>query len=225
MFRSIFELFGRSPFGSMQDHMRKALTCVDLLSPLVKQVIADDWDAVKASSKEIYQLEQEADQIKNDIRNHLPKSLFMPVDRRDLLDIIHSIDSIADSVEDVAAALQLKSLHFPLQLSEPFLDLADRAIDTTRQAGLILEELDTMVKASFRGPAADKMLQMIEETGYLEHITDIAQQRFARNLLALEEVVLAPVDTFLWLQVSLEIGNLANNAERVANKLRLLISK
>jgi predicted phosphate transport protein (TIGR00153 family) len=224
MFRSVFELFGRSPFGPMQEHMNMAQKCVDRLAPMMRHVVAKDWLAVKVMSKEIYHFEQEADRIKNDIRNHLPKSLFMPVDRRDLLDILHSIDAIADTVEDVAASLQLKTLQFPEELSEPLLDLTDRSIDAARQAGRILDELDAIVEASFGGPESEKVLGMIEEAGRLEHVTDIAQQRFVRRVLELEDTM-KPLDIFLWLKVSQEIGNLANNAERVADKLRLLISK
>ena len=224
MFRSVFELFGRSPFGPMQEHMQMAQKCVDLLAPMIQRVVAGDWDEVKTISKEVYHFEQEADQIKNDIRNHLPKSLFMPVDRRDLLDILHSIDAIADSVEDVAASLQLKLLQLPEEIAEPLRDLTDRAVETARHAGQILDELDTIVRASFSGPEAEKVLGMIEEVGRLEHVTDIAQQRFVRNTLELEDS-LKPLDIMMWLKVSQEIGNLANNAERVADKLRLLISK
>ncbi len=224
MFRSIFELFGRSPFGPMQEHMQMAQKCVDLLAPMIQRVVAGEWDEVKTISKEVYHFEQEADQIKNDIRNHLPKSLFMPVDRRDLLDILHSIDAIADSVEDVAASLQLKLLQLPEEIAEPLRDLTDRAVETARHAGQILDELDTIVRASFSGPEAEKVLGMIEEVGRLEHVTDIAQQRFVRNTLELEDS-LKPLDIMMWLKVSQEIGNLANNAERVADKLRLLISK
>jgi predicted phosphate transport protein (TIGR00153 family) len=224
MFRSVLELFSRSPFGPMQEHMRMAQKCVDLFVPMIQHVVSDNWSEVKTISKQIYHFEQEADRIKNDIRNHLPKSLFMPVDRRDLLDILHSIDAIADSMEDVAASLQLKSLHLPEQLSQPLLDLASRAVTTARQAGAIVDELDLIVKASFEGPESDKVLRMIEEAGRLEHETDIAQQRFVRLVLGLEDSM-KPLDIFMWLKVSQEIGNLANNAERVADKLRLLISK
>jgi predicted phosphate transport protein (TIGR00153 family) len=224
MFRSIFELFGRSPFGPMQEHMQMAQKCVDLLAPMIQRVVDGEWEEVKTISKEVYRFEQEADQIKNDIRNHLPKSLFMPVDRRDLLDILHSIDAIADSVEDVAASLQLKLLQLPEEIAEPLRDLTDRAVETARHAGQILDELDTIVRASFSGPEAEKVLGMIEEVGRLEHVTDIAQQRFVRNTLELEDS-LKPLDIMMWLKVSQEIGNLANNAERVADKLRLLISK
>jgi predicted phosphate transport protein (TIGR00153 family) len=224
MFRSVLDLFSRSPFGPMQEHMRMAQKCVDLLSPMMHRVVAGNWAEVKALSKEIYHFEQEADTIKNSFRNSLPKSLFMPVDRRDLLDILHSIDSIADTVEDVAASLQLKTLHLPEHLAEPLLALTDRAIETAQQAGKILDELDAIVEASFGGPEAEKVLRMIEEAGRLEHVTDIAQQRFVRLVLALEDSM-KPLDIFMWLKVSQEIGNLANNAERVADKLRLLISK
>jgi hypothetical protein len=224
MFRSVLELFGRSPFGPMQEHMRVAQRCVDLLTPMIQHVIADDWAEVKALSKQIYRVEQDADRIKNDIRNHLPKSLFMPVDRRDLLDILHSIDSIADSVEDVAASLQLKALHLHKSLAEALLNLTNHAVETGRQAGRIVYELDAIVEASFGGPEAEKVLRMIEEAGRLEHETDIAQQRFVRLALRLEDQI-KPLDMVMWLKVSQEIGNLANNAERVADKLRLLISK
>lgn len=224
MFRSVLDLFSRSPFGPMQEHMHMAQKCVDLLSPMMQHVVADNWTEVKALSKEIYHFEQEADTIKNSIRNSLPKSLFMPVDRRDLLDILHSIDSVADTVEDVAASLQFKTLRLPGHLAEPLLALTDRAIETARQAGKILDELDAIVEASFGGPEAEKVLRMIEEAGRLEHAADIAQQRFVRLLLALEDSM-KPLDIFIWLKVSQEIGNLANNAERVADKLRLLISK
>lgn len=224
MFRSVLDLFSRSPFGPMQEHMRMAQKCVDLLSPMMHHVVAGNWTEVKALSKEIYHFEQEADTIKNSIRNSLPKSLFMPVDRRDLLDILHSIDSVADTVEDVAASLQLKTLHLPEHLAEPLLALTERAIETARQAGKILDELDAIVEASFGGPEAEKVLHMIEEAGHLEHVTDIAQQRFVRLVLALEDSM-KPLDIFMWLKVSQELGNLANNAERVADKLRLLISK
>ena len=122
----------------------------------------------------------------------------------------------------------LRHLHMLLQLpeeiAEPLRDLTDRAVETARHAGQILDELDTIVRASFSGPEAEKVLGMIEEVGRLEHVTDIAQQRFVRNTLELEDS-LKPLDIMMWLKVSQEIGNLANNAERVADKLRLLISK
>ena len=63
MFRSIFELFGRSPFGPMQEHMQMAQKCVDLLAPMIQRVVAGEWDEVKTISKEVYHFEQEADQI------------------------------------------------------------------------------------------------------------------------------------------------------------------
>jgi len=117
-----------------------------------------------------------------------------------------------------------KVLHLHESLAEALLNLTNRAVETGRQAGHIVYELDAIVEASFGGPEADKVLRMIEEAGRLEHETDIAQQRFVRLALRLEDHI-KPLDMFMWLKVSQEIGNLANNAERVADKLRLLISK
>ena len=56
MFRSVFELFGRSPFGPMQEHMRVAQRCVHLMAPMMQHVVADNWTQVKMVSKEIYHI-------------------------------------------------------------------------------------------------------------------------------------------------------------------------
>ena len=37
-----------------------------------------DWEAVNAAVEHIYREETAADRIKNDIRDHLPKSIFLP---------------------------------------------------------------------------------------------------------------------------------------------------
>jgi hypothetical protein len=56
-----------------------------------------------------------------------------------------------------------------------------------------LDELDAIVEASFGGPESGKALGMIEEAGRLEHVTDIAQQRFVRRVLEPEDTM-KPLD-------------------------------
>jgi uncharacterized protein Yka (UPF0111/DUF47 family) len=99
------KMFGQSPFKPLQEHMRVVLDCANQVPGLFEAVHDDDKDLVEEIREQIYAFENEADGIKNELREHLPKSMFMPVDRRDLLEILDLQDSIADTAQDIAMEL------------------------------------------------------------------------------------------------------------------------
>src|SRR5690606_23053950 len=83
--RSILGLFAKSPFGPLAEHTQRVHDTVVLLRPLMEAFIEGDWARTQEIYERISRLEHDADVIKNDIRDHLPKSLFLPVDRGDVL--------------------------------------------------------------------------------------------------------------------------------------------
>ena len=74
-----------------------------------------------AAKERIFEKEAEADRIKNDLRGALPKSLFMPVDRRDLLEVLQMQDSIADTAQDIAGLLIERRMEIPDFMQQPML--------------------------------------------------------------------------------------------------------
>jgi len=84
---TISRLFGKSPFAALQAHMIVVLECAREVQPLIEALARGDEARVMEAKDRIFEREAEADQIKNELRLHLPKSLFMPVDRRDLLEV------------------------------------------------------------------------------------------------------------------------------------------
>jgi predicted phosphate transport protein (TIGR00153 family) len=222
--RSIFNLFAKSPFGPTQAHMKKSVACARQLRPLFEAVCAEDDDEIQRVTDLIDQLEDETDQIKNEIRNSLPKSLFLPVDRRDLLELIHMQDSIADSVQEVAGMLSLKKLRLPEDLKPAVMNLVDDILSTCDMAAAISAEMDELAEASFGGLEADKVLEMIEQLDDTETKSDMIGRRLVRQLFAVEDQM-KPVDVMLWYQIFLTAGQVANYAERMGNRLRLLIAR
>ena len=222
--RSILNLFTRSPFGPTQEHMKKAIECAQQLRPLFEAVFAEDDDEVHRVTDLINQLEHEADQIKNELRNHLPKSLFLPVDRRDLLELIHMQDSIADSTQEVAGMLTLKKLRLPEELQPDALQLIEETLVTCDVAMAISAEMDELAEASFGGPEADRVLEMINQLDDVETKSDVVGVRLARQLFSYEDRM-TPVNVMLWYQIFYTTGQVANYAERMGNRLRLLIAR
>ena len=222
--RSIFDLFTKSPFGAIQSHMKKAIECAQQLEPLFYAAFAGNGDEIRRITNIIDQLENEADQIKNEIRNHLPKSILLPVDRRDLLDLIHTQDSIADSVQETAGLLTLKKLSFPTALQPEALDLIREILVTCDLAATISNKMDELTESTFDGPEAKKVLVMIDQLDDVETKSDVIGITLARRIFAMEDQM-TPVDVMLWYRIFYMAGQVANNAERMGNRVRLLIAQ
>ena len=81
----IFNVFGRSPIKPLQKHMAKAHATAHLLVDFFKATFCDDWETAKTIQQKIDQTESEADHLKRDLRLHLPKGLFLPIQRTYIL--------------------------------------------------------------------------------------------------------------------------------------------
>ena len=106
------KLFGKSPFGPVIQHAKKVYECIELVNPVIQAWLQEDWKKVEHLAKEVSDKEHEADKMKITIRSNLPKSLFYPVPRGDLLSridvVIPGDDALrVDSglLEDVSAVV------------------------------------------------------------------------------------------------------------------------
>lgn len=98
-------LFGSSPIKPLQQHMASVQECVAQLLPYINAVLAGDWDAAASEQAKISQMEREADKLKRELRLNLPNSLFMPVSRRDLLEVLTMQDKIANKARSIAGLI------------------------------------------------------------------------------------------------------------------------
>ena len=217
-------LFGRSPIKPMQEHISIVLDCAGEVPALFEALCDDDKDKVLAVKDRIFELEEQADEIKNQLRAHLPKSLFMPVDRRDLLEVLDLQDSIADTAQDIAGLLIERPMEVPKGFKKPLLALTRRCVDACEQSAKIINELDELVATGFGGRESDRVSTMIDELNSIESDTDEMAMELSRRLFASEDEI-KPVSVMFWYQLIQWIGDLADYAEKVGNRLRLLMAR
>ena len=224
MRRTIFDLFAKSPFGPLQDHMRMAMKCVALIPDLFRALEENDVSTFEDLVEKIKDAEHAADIIKNEIRGDVPKTMFTPVDRDDLLNVLSQQDSISDYAEDVAVLLSMKELPFPATIRHEFWKFLDQVMVTVKQYSQINEELDELMEASFGGTEAGKVEEMINNLGREEHKTDRLQYKLIKKLLSMEEEI-GTLNVIMWMKALEATGNMANSAEKTGNRLRLFLSK
>jgi len=224
MVRSIFGLFGRSPFGGLVQHTERVHETVQLVRPLIEAFASGDWAQTEELYVRISKLEHKADIIKNEIRDHLPKSLFMAVDRGDVLLFLKEQDGIADAAEDVAVLLTLRQTSTPEGLKQPLFDLVDAVIAVSQAWFETAHELPTLEEASFAGPEVDRVMDRIKAISDLEWEADKRQAEASKAMLRHEEE-LGAVSVFIWMSLLRVLGGIANRAENTADLLRLMLAK
>ena len=218
----IDKLVSKSPIKPMQQHMSVAILCVREILPLIDAMAAGDIEVIRDRRAEIDRLEHEADQIKHEIRSHTPKRFMMALDRRTILEILDYQDSIADITQDIAELADQRNMHLPEVMKEPAISLARSVVTACEQGQRIIDELDELVETGFGDAEVRRVDEMILELGRLETETDRQLDTAARKLFAIEDEL--GVATIFLHQVLRQIATLADLAERVGNRLRLLMA-
>lgn len=217
-------LFGKSPFGPIQRHMRVVEQCALELPPLFEALRADDAVVLLARKDEIFRLEHEADELKNTIRSSLPNTFLMPVGRRDLLDLLSTQDSIAGAAQDVASILALGKLTVPAAMDGQIMPFVNRVVDAVRKCRSAVDALDELLETGFRGRDADTVLDIAREIDAIESETDTMGMDLVRVLVD-HEADMGVLSVVFWYQLIRSIGNIADEAENVGDRLRLLLAR
>lgn len=217
-------LFGRSPVRPLQEHMSKVYACVCELEPLLQAVVKEDFDKVEQIQMRITELEHDADEMKKELRHHLPKGLFMPIDRRDLLEVLLMQDAMANQTKDIAGLILGRKMKLPEQTHQLFIEYCQRCISASHKALQIINELDELVETGFRGLQVDRVEEMIHELDVLESDTDTIQVDLRAIILTLENELKA-VDVMFVYRLIEWIGMVADHAQRVGSRLQLVLAK
>ncbi|VXC06366.1 conserved hypothetical protein [Pseudomonas sp. 8Z] len=217
-------LFGRSPIGPMQQHIAKAHECAANLVPFFEAVMVEDWAKVEQVQQDMSRLEHEADKLKKSVRLHLPKSLFLPVPRSDLLELLSVQDKVANRAKDIAGLMLGRQMAIPQALQPLMRTYVQRSVDASAQALKAMNELDELLETGFAGREAVLVETLIEELGVIEHDTDRLQIDVRRALFKLEKD-LPPVDVMFLYQIIDWVGDVADRAQRVGNRLEQLLAR
>lgn len=217
-------LFGKSPIKPLQEHMSTVVLCAKQLVPFMNAAIAGDWEAAETIHESISDAEKQADQLKKQLRLQLPKSLFMPVSRSDLLELLTEQDKVANCTRDITGIMLGRRMQIPEALQDQIQEFVVASVNVAQQALTAINELDELLETGFSGGEMDFVEQLIERLNDLEDTTDILERELRHKLFDLEKD-LPPVDVMFLYQTIDGIGELANRAESVGGRLQLLVAR
>lgn len=217
-------IFGQSPVRPLQRHMEKVAACASELIGFIEATAKQDWSAADEARRKVTTLEHEADDLKTELRLNLPSSLFMPVARADLLDLLTVQDKVANKAKDITGLMTGRRMQIPAPIAPLFQQYVVRSVDAAKQAEKTVNELDELYETGFRGAEVELVQAMIQELDQIENDTDKLQIEVRAALFKIEKE-LPPVDVMFLYKVIDRIGELADHAQRVGARLQLLIAR
>lgn len=217
-------IFGSSPVRPLQKHMEQVVECVNELIPYVEAVLAGDTTSRDLHHKRIVDLEHKADDLKKELRLQLPSSLFMPIDRRDVLEVLTMQDFVAGAVRDVAGVIVGRNMAIPENMASNYRELVATCVKSCEQAYLAIRDLDELIETGFGDNERERVGNLLIELDHIEQTTDEQAITLCHQIFALEDE-LPPVNVMFLYRVINKTSGIADRAQRVGSRLQLMLAR
>ena len=218
---AISEVISNSPLALLERHAGVCVDCVERLPLYFQEVQSGRWARAEEVREEICRFEGLADELKQDVRSNLPRGLWMSVSRADLLELVRVQDKMANGVKEVSGISLGRQLAFPSPLTEDLNEFVDVVVAVSRSVVKIIGATRELSRSAFGTRQTNVILDFVSQVEAGERRSDDMQAAL-RARVREHEVDLPPVDAMFLYQVLAAIGEIADNAEKVAHRAQII---
>ena len=219
---SFTSLFYESPFKKLKDHADKVKECAWMFKRAVECYVEQDCEEFDKLTEDVAKLESQADWLKRNLRNHLPRGLLMPVDKFVLIDCLREQDHVLDNVEEALYWLSFKPEGgIPEGLVGDFLHLVDAVIPSIEKLPDMAEQAIVYFKNSTEDNR-DKLKSIIGDIHQAEKEADHLELELKKQAFA---VLKDPVDIFHFVRLVEIIANIADDAQNASDRMRTMMAR
>ena len=166
-----------------------------------------NYTDVARKADEIHNTEHKADSLLHDLVRALNIAFITPIDREDLIEIGNGIDSITDSIEDVANLFDMFSIQ---KVESPALTMTELAKSITKALADAVKEFE-----QFRN--SKKLNNLIIEVNQMEEKGDVLHRSTMKALFNSEDK--SDLDILKWKDIYDNMERIYDMCEDVADAL------
>ncbi|MFO7792336.1 MAG: TIGR00153 family protein, partial [Candidatus Saliniplasma sp.] len=213
---SLKETLYKSPFEGLSKHSEITKQGISELKKAIKLYVRGDFEEAQKRFKRVSKIEHDADKVKMNTWENLPRSIFMPVKRDDFMALLKEADSILDNAEDVGVLLPMREEPIPKPVHDGFREFADKIFNTAKKYEEIMNIFKEVIDSSFSSKSKDRIRELHEDICQLEYEADVLEERISKKLFNMDDKPLTAVHL---LKVLDRMDSIADHAENVADKL------
>ena len=218
---AISEVISNSPLALLERHAGVCVDCVERLPLYFEEAQAGRWARAGKVREDICRFEGLADELKQDVRSNLPRGLWMSGSRADLLELVRGQDRRPKGVKGVWGILAGRQLACPAPLAADVIAFLDVVIDVSRTVVKIIGATRELSRSAFGTRQTNVILDFVAQVEAGERRSDDLQAALRAKLRECE-AELSPVDAIFLYQLLAGIGDIADNAEKVAHRAQII---
>ena len=172
-------------------------------------------------TEKVSQLEHEADEIKRNIRSHLPRGVLMPVDKFQFQSYLREQDKVLDQVEEALFWLSFRPRSIPAEVSEDIHKLIESVIPPIE----LLSDLVALATKYFRHRSLETRNQiksLIREIRVYEGKADDIERELKFRFFS---VLKDPMEVFHLVRLVEIVGDIADHAQNASDRMRAMIAR
>ncbi|RLB10886.1 MAG: TIGR00153 family protein [Deltaproteobacteria bacterium] len=214
-------LFFKSPFENLQKHADKVKECAVLFKRAAELHMRGNYKEFEAITDEVARLESEADAIKRNIRNHLPRGILMPVDKFQFFQYIREQDKVMDEIEETLFWLSFKKGSILEELKEDFLNLIDLVIKPVNLLSPLVNQAKIYFKTHLDNDR-NKVKAICRDIRQWEREADFVEKEIKFKIF---EGITDAFLIFYLIRLTEYIGSIADHAENASDMMRAMIAR
>jgi len=217
----ISSLFYKSPFEGLQRHADKIKECAHIFKEAAVCHIDGECKDFDLLTEQVANLESEADAIKRNIRNHLPRGILMPVDKFQFLQYLREQDKVLDEVEEALFWLSFRPRSIPDEVSTDIHHLIEAVIPPIEK----LPEIVSLATKFFRSKSdaqRNTMKSLIRDIRQCEKEADRLERELKFKIFG---TIKDALEVFHLIRLVEIVGNIADHAQNASDRMRAMIAK
>lgn len=214
-------LFHKSPFENLERHASKIRECAQLFKRAALCHINQECEEFDDLTDQVAKLESEADAIKRNIRNHLPRGILMPVDKFQFIGYVREQDAVLDEVEEALFWLTFRPEGIPEEVAQEFSDFVEAVVPSIEKLPLLV----AMATQYFRSRSEQqrkKMKSLIYDIRQCEKEADLLERDLKVKIF---RTIPDAMIVFHLIRLVEIVGNIADHAENASDRMRAMLAR
>jgi hypothetical protein len=195
--------------------------CAQLLREATICHIGEECKKFDMLTEQVARLESEADAVKRNIRNHLPRGILMPVDKFQFLQYLGEQDKVLDEVEEALFWLSFRPRGIPQEVAQDIRHLTEAVTPPIEK----LSDLVAMANEYFKSPsekARKKVKSIIRDIRQHEREADFLERELKYKIFS---SIKDPLNVFHLIHLVEIVGAIADHAENASDRMRAMIAR
>ena len=220
IWRKMFQKF--NPINELVEHAKLVEKASDYLPELFEKYFNNE--DISSLVKIIDNLEDDADEIKKNIRQNLKKGYMYRFERVEILEFVSLQDKIIDDIEDIAKMMELNYVEIDEKIKKDIFEIVDEVENMLDLFKRSVKYLLNILESDFSKQTVSIEKTDIQELKWYEKDIDNKIYPFGKWLYAQKNTMNA-VDIFFLRNLILKLSQIADVSQNVSDRIQILINE